>query len=167
MKAIVALDLNNGLALNGRMPWQIPSDLAFFYHQTKHSPVIMGRKTYTSVGGGLKQRHNLVLTRGKWVSVDKSKDIQFFSNVEDLKTEAVRLQTFSSGEKTIWVIGGAEIYSLFLPSIDEIVISRVQKDYSCDKFFPDMSDFTLLNEVDVVCQKGDSDYVRREWWIRR
>ncbi len=124
--AIVAMTARRVIGREGDLPWHLPEDLAFFKKTTSGHAVVMGRKTYESIGKPLPKRRNIVLTRDREWSAPGVEVIHApgeLGGLEDL------------GE-SIFVIGGAEIYAAFLPDLDELLVSRVHGDYPGDTFFP-------------------------------
>lgn len=125
---IVAMDPHNGIGIDGKLPWHIKEDLKLFKERTLNHKVVMGRKTFESIGKPLPNRENIVVTRN-----------QFFSNVEHISV-IHNLESFlSENEKTneeIFIIGGAEIYQIALPYAKRLAISHINKSYNCDTFFP-------------------------------
>ena len=141
-KIIVATDEKNGIGKENALPWHYSEDLKYFSKMTKSkglnmNAVIMGRKTYESIGKALPHRVNYVLSRSlKRENVDKN--ILIFDNFKNL-LEDVEKKHFNE----CWVIGGAEIYRLFLEEsrlVNEIFITKIKKDCNCDTFFPDVLD---------------------------
>jgi dihydrofolate reductase len=134
MKAIVAIAENRVIGYRGRIPWKLPEDLRFFREITWGTTVIMGRKTYDSIGHPLPGRLNVVLTRKRFKAAGDG--VLCFS---DLKA-AVRLckQAEKKGGREVFVVGGACIYQALLPFCSEILVTHV-KGYDSlggDTFFP-------------------------------
>lgn len=128
---IVAIDENCGISKDGRIPWHIPEELHFFKTKTQHHIVIMGKKTFDSIGKPLKNRLNIVLTR----SPDEN---PYYSNV--IYTDSPSwVQSFEPGEFDFldknpikFIIGGAEIYNLFFSRCCKLWITTVRGCYDCD-----------------------------------
>lgn len=122
---IVACDEKNTIGLQGNMPWHIPRDLKYFRQQTLHQTVIMGHQTYQSLGKALPQRNNMVLSR---------QNIQLNDAivVHDAQQALDLAQSF---QKDIWIIGGAQIYQLFMPFIQKIYLTRIHHAFHGDTFF--------------------------------
>ncbi|MBL7923198.1 MAG: dihydrofolate reductase [Bacteroidia bacterium] len=129
LSLIVAIDKNAGIGKENRLLWHLPADLKFFKRVTTGHTVIMGRKTYESIGKALPKRRNIVLTR--------SKDYQApgCEISEDLFT-AIRS---CAKEDEIFVIGGAEIYRQAIQVADKMYITRVDTVQEADTFFPEFS----------------------------
>lgn len=145
---IVATDKNNGIGKGNEMPWYYPEDLKYFSKTTKGkclnmNAVVMGRKTYESIGRTLPGRVNYVLSRSlKRENVDKQ--IKLFDDFEELLKD-VEKKEFND----CWIIGGAEIYNLFLKKTDmisEVYLTKINKDYNCDTFFPN----SILDDKFVI-----------------
>lgn len=130
---IVALTPERIIGSGGTLPWHLPADLAFFKRSTTGHPVIMGRKTYESIGRPLPKRHNIVLTQNTSWSAPGVEVIHQVSDVSALLP----------ADSTAFVIGGSEVYRAFLPQIDELWISHVHQCHPGDTWFPEFeSDFT-------------------------
>ena len=145
MKAIVAVDSKWGIGCKGKLLHSIPEDMKFFKETTLGKVVVMGRQTFDSIPGKspLKDRVNIVLTRNK--AFDDSRLIICHSVEETLE----ELKKYNSDD--IYIIGGADIYNEFLPYCNELLITKIQKEYDADKFFPDID---KLNEwkIDYVSE---------------
>ncbi len=118
---IVAADLNNNIGIDNTLPWHISEDLKYFKRVTKGHPVIMGRKTYESIGRLLPNRLNIILTRNKDYKIEGA-DIK--SSID----EAIKAAKDNSDYDTskVFIIGGAEIYKQSLDLVDEIYFTRVE-----------------------------------------
>ncbi len=141
--AIVAHTKDRGIGLNGTLPWpKISDDLKYFKKKTEGKSVIMGRKTYESIGKALPNRQNIVLTKSKIKGVDTAKT----------KQEALNLST----NDEVFIIGGGKIYELFLNDIDELDLLIIKEDYKTDTKFPKYEHLfkTVLDEKDV-CYKNE------------
>lgn len=126
MKAIVAMDLNRGIGLNGKIPWYLPEDLKFFKEQTIGGSLLMGRKTFELLPK-LKNRHIFVLTR-------QSKDVSGINMDFDSLSSYQYTQDINSllNIKNLWLCGGAEIYKQFISLCDEVYVTIVLSKYECD-----------------------------------
>jgi dihydrofolate reductase len=125
IRFIASLDAERGIATDKGIPWSIPGDRAYFRRETERGVVVMGRSTYTEFDAPLHGRDNYVLT-----SRD-GKLREGFDPVGSLD-ELVRERP---GED-IWVIGGAAVYSSTIAQADELVLTQVEGDFGCTKFFP-------------------------------
>lgn len=125
---IVAMDENNGIAKDGQMPWHISTDLRRFKALTLGHHVIMGRKTYVSIGKPLPGRVNIVVTRQEGLLIP---GCLLASSLK--KALALAEQ---GGETEAFVIGGGQIYAQALPLAQRIYLSRVHTWVDADVFFP-------------------------------
>lgn len=128
---VFARDEENGIGLHNKLPWRLPADLKFFKRTTLGGTVLMGRKTYASIGKPLPGRRNVVLTRdadfaAEGVEVVHSAD------------EIVRAYQDPEGEtrEELFVIGGAEIFRLLLPYADKMIVTEIAFRFEADTFFP-------------------------------
>jgi dihydrofolate reductase len=123
---IVAADERGGIGLGGRMPWHLPADLKRFKSLTMGKPIVMGRKTWDSIGRPLPGRRSIVVSRQPGLELDGA---EIAGSVE----EAVRI---AGDVPETCVIGGAEIYRLALPLAQVIHLTRVHALIDADTFFP-------------------------------
>lgn len=123
---IVATSKNNQIGIDNKLPWHIPEDLKYFRQTTSGKTVLMGRKTFESIGRPLPNRKNIVLTR------DMNFAPEGVSVVHNLE-EALEI---CNSKEEIFIIGGGEIYSLFLPYADYLYITLVDKVINGDTDFP-------------------------------
>jgi dihydrofolate reductase len=126
---IAALSDNNVIGVNGHIPWHIGDDLKRFKRLTTGHTVIMGRKTFESIGRPLPGRTNIVLTRNTQFKAPDG--VRVFSALDDALASCRQ-----TGETTAYVIGGAEIYRESLPVADRLVLTHVRQHVQGDTFFP-------------------------------
>lgn len=130
---IVAVAENGVIGRNGALPWHVPSDLKTFRRLTLGKPVVMGRKTYDSIGKPLPGRDNIVVTRDAGFSAGGTERA---ASVDDALDIARRKAT-ERGVDEIMVIGGAEIFALTLPLADRIYLTRIHARPDGDVTFPE------------------------------
>lgn len=111
----------------GTLPWHMPEDLAFFKRTTSGHPIVMGRKTYESIGRPLPKRRNIVLTRDKAWSAP---GVEVIHAPEEL-------MALPDLEGRVFIIGGSEIYAAFLPDLDDLLVSHVFAEHEGDTRFPE------------------------------
>jgi dihydrofolate reductase len=122
---VVATDAQRGIGINNTLPWRLPEDLAHFKRTTLGHPVIMGRKTFDSIGRPLPNRRNIVITRNReW----KHEGVEAVGSL----AEAIALV----GDTPACIIGGAQIYAEALPHVERLVVTEIAKRFDCDAFFP-------------------------------
>lgn len=126
LTAIVAMTSERVIGKDGGLPWHLPEDLKLFKRHTTGHPIVMGRKTWDSIGFPLPNRQSIVLTRDTEWSAEGAKIIH---RPEDLYNVPLI-------EAQVFIIGGAQVYDLFMPRLDEILISHVYENYDGDTRFP-------------------------------
>lgn len=151
LAAIVATDLNNAIGLNNKLLWHLPADLRFFKSVTMGCSIIMGRKTYESIGFLLPGRKNIIISRNTDYKVEGAEvyyDLQ--EAIYDCKNE-----------NKVFIIGGAEIYEQSMEHIDELFRTLVKHKFEADTFFPqiDQKKFKLeWKEDHTANEKNKYDY---------
>ena len=148
IKAIAAVSLNGVIGKNGDLPWRLAGELKWFKKITMGHIIVMGRKTWDSLPGLLPGRENWILSR----SDHSIKDTQVFSSFEQIEKKA--------GNRTIFIIGGGEIYSTFLPRCNELYLTEVHQSIEDgDAFFP-----TYKNDFECVeTLEENIDFTLRRW----
>ncbi len=138
LSIIVAISENNAIGKNNELLWHLPQDLKRFKAITTGHTIIMGRKTFDSIGKPLPNRRSVVITR------DENFHHEGVTVVHSIK-EA--LATVAS-EKEVFIIGGGEIYKETLPLVDKIYLTTVHKSFEADTFFPkiDLSQWAIIEE---------------------
>ncbi|HEX5339745.1 MAG TPA: dihydrofolate reductase [Gammaproteobacteria bacterium] len=126
LSLIVAAGENNEIGRHGEMPWHLPADLRHFKTVTLGKPVIMGRRTFESIGKPLPERRNIVVTRNRNYRAE---------GCETVHTLAEAL-VMAAGEPEVMVIGGGELYREALPRAQRIYLTRVHARFDADTFFP-------------------------------
>ena len=136
MNFIVCVDANWGIGYKNELLVRIPSDQKFFRETTTGKVVVMGRKTLDSFPGGkpLKNRTNIVITSNK--NCEK-RDEEIYVNSIDECLELLK----NYNDEDIYIIGGASIYKQFLPYCNKALVTRVDREFSADTFFPNLSTF--------------------------
>ena len=141
---IVAMDKNRGIGKNNDLMWHLPNDMRFFKETTAHQIVVMGRKNYDSIPEKyrhLPNRKNIILTRN---SDFKAEGCDVFYALDDA------LGAYANeSEKTIFIIGGGQIYTLALEErvVDEMFITHIDGDYDADTFFPEFDESEWKKEL--------------------
>lgn len=126
ISVIVAMSKNRVIGKDNKMPWHLPADLAYFKKTTMGHTILMGRKTFESMGRPLPGRHNVILTR----QADyKPEGCTVFHSMEEA-LEALR-------GKDLYVIGGAEIIKEFLPIVDKLYLTLIDEEFEGDTFLPE------------------------------
>ena len=148
---IAAIANNNVIGDGEKMPWHVPEDLKLFRKITSGKPVIMGRKTYDSIGRPLPKRHNIVMTR------DTNWDAEGVSVVQSI--DAALHEAAKEQPDEICILGGGLIYQQFLPRADRIYLTRMCKNFNGSARFPEWNeDEWVLTEQRPVELENDYDF---------
>lgn len=138
LSLLVAVSENNVIGKDNQLPWHLPNDLKYFKNQTWGMPILMGRKTFDSIGKPLQGRKSIVITRNEnW----QYENVDVVHSVEDAIMKANEY-----GSKEVFVIGGAEIFNTAFSQANRIYLTRVHHVFEGDAFFPEVST-TLWNLV--------------------
>jgi dihydrofolate reductase len=122
---VVAMDAQRGIGVDNKLPWHLPEDLAHFKRVTLGHPIIMGRKTFDSIGRPLPKRRNIVVTRNQdWrhEGVDAALSLQ----------DAIAL----AGDEPASIIGGAQIFGEAMAVASRMIVTEIDHVFRCDTFFP-------------------------------
>ncbi len=140
---IVAASKNNVIGENNRLPWHLPRDLAYFKQVTTGHPIIMGRKTYESIGKALPNRLNIVITRNPAYQLT---DAVVVHSLPEAIQVAKKMQPDTD---EIHIIGGASIFAQAISLVDKIYLNRVLADFDGDTFLPpiDWSQWQLIDKT--------------------
>ena len=130
LNLIVALDKSGVIGVDGRLPWKLPNDLKRFKQLTLGCPLIMGRKTFESIGRPLPARQNIVLTRNIEFSAT---GVDLFCSLEQALDAVV-----GGKNKEIFIIGGAEIYTQGLAKAHRMYLTEVEANVDGDTYFPEV-----------------------------
>lgn len=148
---IVAASANNVIGAQGDLPWRLSDDLKRFKTVTMGKPIVMGRKTWESIGRALPGRRNIVITRQQNFAAEGCDVVQSTN-------EAI----VAAGDvDEIMVIGGSEVYALFLPVAQRLYLTRVHADVNGDAFFPvvDEDEWQLVSdEAQVADSRNEFDF---------
>ena len=126
---IVAISANNAIGKNNQLLWHLPADLKHFKEITSGHTIIMGRKTYDSIGRPLPNRRNIVITRKTDLQIE---NVEIVNSLQD----AISL---CKTEDEVFIIGGAEIYKNSISLTNRIYLTTVHQEYEADVFFPDLN----------------------------
>lgn len=137
LSLIAAIDENRGLGKNNQLLFKIPEDMKRFRKITEGHVIIMGRKTFESIGRPLPNRTNIVITR------DENYEAPGGIVVHSLD-EAFVVAASYAAEKEVFIIGGGEIFKQSIGSADKLYLTVVKGTYDADTFFPDYSVFTKV-----------------------
>jgi dihydrofolate reductase len=129
---LYAMDKNRLIGKDNELPWHLPQDLAYFKRITMGHTIVMGRKTFDSIGKPLPGRENIIITRDKHFSCDGCRVIHSIDELLDLSHKKI--------EEEIFVIGGAEIFKEILPFSDRLYVTNIHHEFEGDTYFPKTND---------------------------
>ncbi len=148
--AIAAMSLNRVIGAGNRIPWHLPEDFKWFKRTTTGHVLVMGRKTFESIGRPLPDRETLVLSRSDF----RHPGVRTIRSLEELPPLA--------GERQVFICGGAQIYAQTLPQCAELLLTLVQREVVGDAYFPPFEDqFELAGELHATPEFKILRYQRR------
>ena len=122
---IVATDAQGGIGIHNTLPWHLPEDLAHFKRITSGHPIIMGRKTFDSIGRALPNRRNIVISANpEWRH----------AGVERVASLDAALALVGAGPA--FIIGGAQVFGAAIDRVDQLIVTQIARSFECDTFFP-------------------------------
>lgn len=149
ISAIVAMSENRVIGRNNQLPWHLPADLRHFKQITMGHPIVMGRKTYASIGRALPGRRNVIISHN---ANFQAQGCEVFNSIDDALFAL-------KDAKEIFVIGGAQLFEKILPSVKRLYLTVIHADISGDVFFPvlDSSQWKEIAREDHLAD-GDNEY---------
>jgi dihydrofolate reductase len=126
---LVAMAENNAIGIENRLPWRCPEDLKHFKALTMGHTLIMGRKTFDSIGKPLPGRNTIVVTRNVNLQIEGCQ----------MAHSLAQAMTLAAADELVFVVGGAEIYAQTLPLADVLYITQIKQEVTGDAFFPSFS----------------------------
>jgi dihydrofolate reductase len=144
--AIVAMAENRVIGINNQLPWHLPADLRHFKELTTGHAILMGRKTHESIGMPLPNRLNLIMSRDPAYTAEGCTTV---TSLDEALTEAAK-----HNHTQLFVIGGAEIYQLLMPQINQLHLTIVHQQVKGDALFPSI-DQRQWKEIDKVRHEAD------------
>lgn len=126
---VVAMDADRAIGLNNGIPWRLKEDLQLFKRITMGHPILMGRKTWESLGRPLPGRQNIVLTR----------NADYVAEGAVVITDIAQLETLELQDEEVMVIGGAQLYARMLPLMQRLHVSEVAGSHEADTWFPEFA----------------------------
>jgi dihydrofolate reductase len=144
ISSIAAIAENNAIGKNNQLLWRLPADLKHFKVITTGHTVIMGRKTFESVGKPLPNRRNIVVTRSKALHIE---DVEVVNSIE----QAIAL---CDQDEEVFIVGGAEIYKAAMDITDQIYLTVVHENFEADTYFPQI-DPLIWEETAIEKHEAD------------
>lgn len=151
---IVAQDQKGGIGKDNQLPWHLPADLKHFKKITTGHHMLMGRKTFDSIGKPLPNRVSIVLTRNQKLELPNG--VLKVSNIE----EGIQLAK-DAGEEELFIIGGGQLYKSSLEIVDKIYLTKVDVEVGADTYFPELSNNeweTIEKQVFEADEKNKYSY---------
>ncbi|RYD83727.1 MAG: dihydrofolate reductase [Verrucomicrobiaceae bacterium] len=143
------MSLNRVIGRANKIPWHLPEDFRWFKQCTTGQVILMGRKTFESLGKPLPNRTNVVVSR--------SAEFPGVEIVRDLKA----FDPKAYGDREVWVIGGAEIYSQLLPKCSDLYLTVVQREVEGDAYFPEFEPMFEFVKVELTQPEFEVRHYRR------
>ena len=152
LSIIVAKSINNAIGKDNKLLWKIPDDMKRFKEITTGHIVIMGRKTFESIGKVLPNRLNIILTRDPNYKIDDP-NVKILGGVSDL-------EEYIKDENENFVIGGAQIYSILMPKCKKLYVTQVNKDFVGDTYFPVIheNEWKIIERVNGPKDENNFEY---------
>lgn len=137
---IAATDKNGLIGNNGNLPWKIPEDMEFFKKVTTNNIVVMGRKTYISIGQPLKNRVNVLISETILETYDPNKNIEDYMNDIVVVNSFEKILTYDFKNKNMFIIGGRSIYeqALNINLPDRILLSKIDGEFEGNQYMPEI-----------------------------
>ena len=147
---VVACSSNKVIGNDNKLIWRVPGDLKRFKEMTTGHTVLMGRKTYDSIGKPLPNRRNVVISRDANLLIE---GCLMYTKLED---------TINLYKNDLFIIGGEQIYRQSLPFVDKIELTLINKDFEGDAFFPEIpTDFIETDRIDMECEEFKYSYITK------
>lgn len=146
---VAAMDRNRLIGNDNRLPWRLPADMRHFREVTLGHTVLMGRRTWESLGKALPDRRNLVLSRGE-------PELEGAEQVSSLE-QAIELVSAGEGDSELMVIGGAQVYRAALPVAQRMYLTFVEGEFSGDTWFPEWDTGEWVAVDELTCSADDKN----------
>ena len=152
LSIIVAKSKNNVIGKNNKLIWHIPDDLKRFKTLTTGHTIIMGRKTFESIGRVLPNRIHIVLTRDKNYKIN-NENVQVVTDISEI-------DKFINDKNENFVIGGESIYKALIDKCQKLYITQINQDFDGDAYFPEINDnkFKIIEQIKGPKDENNFDY---------
>ena len=161
LSLLVAADENDVIGKNNKLPWHLPNDLKYFKNLTWAMPILMGRKTFESIGKPLPGRKSIVITRNHhW----QHEGVEVVHNIDEAIDTAK-----NSGVKEIFIIGGAQIFESAMPAASRIYLTRIHHVFDGDVFLPPIDETAWMKAKSTYCAPDEKNVYSHtfEIWERK
>lgn len=152
LSIIVAKSKNNAIGKDNKLLWKVPDDLKRFKKLTTGHTIIMGRKTFESLGRVLPNRFHIVLTRDENYKVE-NENVKIINDISEI-------DTYIRDDNENFVIGGAQIYATLISKCEKLYITQIDKDFIGDSYFPKIKEeeWNLIEKIDGPKDENDFNY---------
>lgn len=152
LSIIVAKSKNNAIGKDNKLLWNIPDDLKRFKKLTTGHTIIMGRKTFESLGRVLPNRYHIVLTRDKTYNVE-DENVKIINDISEI-------DKYINDENEYFVIGGAQIYATLISKCQRLYITQIEKDFIGDSYFPKINEqeWNIIERINGPKDDNNFDY---------
>jgi dihydrofolate reductase len=152
------MDRNGAIGIANGLPWRLRSDMAFFKHKTMGCCLVMGRKTYESIGKPLPGRTTIVLSKGPAIPHE---DVLTVNSIE------AALQAAEAKGKDVMLIGGAKIYAQTIGLVERLIVTHIDAEVQADAYFPAIgTDWKVEMETETLQEEGDQYPFRVVEYVR-
>jgi dihydrofolate reductase len=156
IRQIAAIDSQRGIATDSGIPWNLPGDTAYFREKTANGLIVMGRATYDEFASPLHGGENYVLST---TATPLRAGFQAIADLQELRA--------AHPDEDIWVIGGATVYRETIAEAEELLLTQVQKDFHCTKFFPPYEADFELDSQSAEHREAGLTYRFQTWRSRK
>ena len=155
---ITAMSKNRVIGINNQLPWSLPEDMKFFRDKTKGHILIMGRKTFESLGKPLPGRHHIVITRQTQYQYPHAQ-VTVVGSLDEAILLAKKI--LPNWPNEVFIIGGGEIYKESMTIVNKIYLTIIDKEFTGDAFYPEIpNNFQLSEKKDIT---GDLPFAFTTW----
>lgn len=154
LSLVAAMAKNRTIGKDNKLIWHLPEDLEFFKTTTKGKIMIMGRKTFESLPKVLPNRFHIVISRSSATPAQVHERVQFVTSIDQSVSKAQQLVKDGWPDE-VCVVGGAEIYKMFIPLANRIYLTELSKSFDGDTFFPEFD--TKLFRPEVLKKSKDGE----------
>lgn len=158
LSIIVAMGKNHEIGKENKLIWHLPADLKRFQEITSGKTIIMGRKTFESLGRVLPNRKHIVLT--------KNQDFSYEDPMVEIITDKKEIEPYIVSREEVFVIGGASIYQMLMPYVQKMYITQIEETFEADTFFPEIKEAEwkmIAREKGIKNEKNPYDYEFRTY----
>lgn len=151
---------NRAIGFQNKLLWHIPEDMKFFKENTTGHVIVMGSKTFESIGRSLPNRENIIISRNNDIKID---GVHVINGIDT----AIDFARKNFPDKKIFIIGGGEIYRQFIDKADELLLTLIDTETEADTFFPEFeNNFKMISETDTANSTDGGTPFRFTHWTR-